>query len=375
MSSGTHLDRLRPPEPPTALFTTFHRDELDLIAAFACTLNEKPGKNWVEAEGGLPDYICRIARAIKRSGRTTSQAVAIAVSRVKKWAAGGGDVDADTRAKAARALAQWERLKAKAGKGKTVRASHVDPEPAILCLAATDYNVDMVRSAWDKRIRDARIAWRAANPQAAYDEAPSSMYVKELWTTYLITQSGYGDGATLHKVPYTVDDDGTTVTFADPTPVKVEYVTISEADTGGAITDKQIQQMMSATAAVDSLHVGLTHITAGLAGLRLPTAPAMTALAQLQALPGPATRTALDQVVALAASAAKPYGKVAYADPGYQADNKARYPIDSADHVRAAWSYINQQANAGKYTAVQLKAIKGRIKAAARRFGVSISDT
>src|SRR6185312_5147778 len=35
-----------------------------------------------------------------------------------------------------------------------------------------------------------------------------------------------------------------------------------------------------------------------------------------------------------------PYGDVAYADPGYQSDKKKRYPIDSADHVRAAWSYI-----------------------------------
>ena len=41
-------------------------------------------------------------------------------------------------------------------------------------------------------------------------------------------------------------------------------------------------------------------------------------------------------------SANKPYGKVSYADPGYQEDGKARYPIDSAAHCRAAWSYINQ---------------------------------
>lgn len=69
----------------------------------------------------------------------------------------------------------------------------------------------------------------------------------------------------------------------------------------------------------------------------------------------------------------KPYGDVQYADPGYQADKKKRYPIDSADHVKAAWSYINQAGNSSKYSADQLASIKGRIKAAAKKFGVEIS--
>lgn len=56
--------------------------------------------------------ICRIARAVKKSGHTTSEAIAIAVSRVKVWAAGKG-VDKDTQAKAAAALAEWEKLRAK----------------------------------------------------------------------------------------------------------------------------------------------------------------------------------------------------------------------------------------------------------------------
>lgn len=35
----------------------FARDELDLIVAFAgCSLDEKPGSNWVQKAGGLPDY-------------------------------------------------------------------------------------------------------------------------------------------------------------------------------------------------------------------------------------------------------------------------------------------------------------------------------
>ncbi len=53
------------------------------------------------------------------------------------------------------------------------------------------------------------------------------------------------------------------------------------------------------------------------------------------------------------------YGDVAFADP----TNK-KYPIDTEEHIRAAWSYINQQANADKYTAAEVDTIKNRIVAA-----------
>ncbi len=62
-----------------------------------------------------------------------------------------------------------------------------------------------------------------------------------------------------------------------------------------------------------------------------------------------------------------------YADPGYQKDGKKRYPL-TADKVMAAWSYINQADNAAQYTAEQLKAIKGRIKAAMKKFGHDVSS-
>lgn len=76
-----------------------------------------------------------------------------------------------------------------------------------------------------------------------------------------------------------------------------------------------------------------------------------------------------------AADAQKPYGDVTYADPGYQADGKKRYPIDTEEHCKAAWSYINQADNAAKYSAEHLAAIKGRIKAAGKKYGIQFSDT
>lgn len=62
-----------------------------------------------------------------------------------------------------------------------------------------------------------------------------------------------------------------------------------------------------------------------------------------------------------------------YADPGYQPDKAKRYALDSKDQAKAAWSFINVPKNAKLYTAAQLKRIKGRIKAALRKFGVEIS--
>lgn len=227
--------------------TIFDRDELDLIVSLAgCTLNEKPGKNWVEKEGGLPDYICRIARAIKKTGKSTEQAIAIAVSRVKKWAAGGDDVDADTRAKAAKALAQWEKLKAKAKSDNKVKASNTDGD--IICLAKNDFNVDLVRREFERQSRKARDEWRASNPNAHYDAGPPYMYVKEQWTSFLIVaDDGYRRSGKMFKVPYTVDAKQQ-VKFSDPVEVTTKYVVVADGDMAGDdISDADLKAMVAAT--------------------------------------------------------------------------------------------------------------------------------
>src|ERR1035437_7871006 len=63
---------------------------------------------------------------------------------------------------------------------------------------------------------------------------------------------------------------------------------------------------------------------------------------------------------------------VAYADNGFQADGKKRYPIDTKAHVKSAWSYINVATEATKYTPAQLKRVKSRIKSAAKKFGINV---
>jgi len=62
--------------------------------------------------------------------------------------------------------------------------------------------------------------------------------------------------------------------------------------------------------------------------------------------------------------AKKPYGDVDYADPGYQSDGVHRYPLDTVEHLKAAWDYIHKSDDAAKYTADQVSKIKAKIVAA-----------
>lgn len=73
-------------------------------------------------------------------------------------------------------------------------------------------------------------------------------------------------------------------------------------------------------------------------------------------------------------SAQEPYGDVEYADPGYQADKQKRYPVDTEEHAKAAWSYINQEKNASKYSSDDLAKVKAKIAAACKKFGVEIGE-
>ncbi len=83
-------------------------------------LPDKPGDNWVSRAGGLPPEIDAVARALKAKGYTTSRAVATAVSQIKKVCATGRafggrtPVSAEARAKACKAAARWEAMKAEA---------------------------------------------------------------------------------------------------------------------------------------------------------------------------------------------------------------------------------------------------------------------
>ncbi len=63
------------------------------------------------------------------------------------------------------------------------------------------------------------------------------------------------------------------------------------------------------------------------------------------------------------------YGDVKFADT---TNNK--YPIDTPEHVRAAWNYINHKDNAAKYDADEVETIKERIKRAAKQHVIEINE-
>ena len=89
-------------------------DTLTIKLAYGTGLDRSPKKNWVENAGGLPKYIEEIAKSLhSKRGMTISRAIATAIATCRRWARGGKNVDPDTVAKAQRALAQWEALKAK----------------------------------------------------------------------------------------------------------------------------------------------------------------------------------------------------------------------------------------------------------------------
>lgn len=71
-------------------------------------------------------------------------------------------------------------------------------------------------------------------------------------------------------------------------------------------------------------------------------------------------------------SAPKGYPQKAklYADPV-----NFKYPIDTEDHARAAWSYIHQKRNRKGYSDDELKSMEARIRKQLKKFNVEIEES
>ena len=63
------------------------------------------------------------------------------------------------------------------------------------------------------------------------------------------------------------------------------------------------------------------------------------------------------------------YGRATFADP---VNNK--YPINTPGRIKAAWAYIHQPDNAGKYSDEEVRTIKLRIRRAAEARKVVLPD-
>ena len=63
------------------------------------------------------------------------------------------------------------------------------------------------------------------------------------------------------------------------------------------------------------------------------------------------------------------YGEVLFADP---VNNT--YPIDTAKHIHAAWSYIHHEHDAAMYSADDVSCIESRIREAAAAEGITLGS-
>lgn len=170
----------------------------------------------------------------------------------------------------------------------------------------------------------------------------------------------------------TVAERATTITVADDGQVSVDGATSEPADDGADDSDPgMLAQAVDAAidAAIDAYDAGNPEQGRALLG-----AADVTVDELLDALGVPdADEDAADGTERAAEAAHTTSATGQYADPGYQTDGKARYPLDTQAHVRAAWAFISQADNAGKYTAEQRVKVKANIAAAAKRLGVTVS--
>jgi phage I-like protein len=67
-------------------------------------------------------------------------------------------------------------------------------------------------------------------------------------------------------------------------------------------------------------------------------------------------------------------GKSKYGDVKYADEKNKKYPLDTEKHVRAALSYWGMPKNRAKYSSEDQKTIGGKIRAAAKKFGIGTSS-
>lgn len=210
-------------------------------------------QNWVDKAGGLPKYIRMVAHALIRKGATKARAIATAVATMKRWAANvGGKVSEKVQAAAAKAIAEWEAMKAKAD---ATKAAAYDPSYDTLPIVTIyDPSLDVkgmgspisestypyLPGTYEARMREVR----EAVTSMLRGEALNDDEDKYEWD-YVDVRATWDDRviATRHKwqpveceesyeIPYTVDDDGVNLGEMDPVILQVVAIADDSDDDG-----------------------------------------------------------------------------------------------------------------------------------------------
>ncbi len=199
--------------------------------------------NWLEQIGEeLDPFIRAVAHALMRErGKSRSDAIRIAIGRMETWAAGGGDVTAKTRAKAAKAVAWWEKAKAKANATPNEGKSMYD------LPGSYEQTRDLLRAALHDLFckpngGDGHVLVSGEGPVKGSENstAPAGwVSIESTFPTYVIASWEPGDGSVdaygggnsgrqTFSVPYKLEGD--TVSLGKPEPVTLRVVVEETGD-------------------------------------------------------------------------------------------------------------------------------------------------
>jgi len=186
----------------------------------SASLNRSPKQNWVEKAGELPAYIREIARSIhEKRGTPLDRAIPIAIATVKKWARGGDGVNPDTQAKAAKAVAEWEKLKATSHAGKK------------------DDQAETIESTLFPHLPGTYEELREQIRQEAAKTFANAVHIEVMgtWPDHAVLNVYAEDGAAkAFEVPYSVGGETTseTIALAEPEPVELLVSVDGQEETG-----------------------------------------------------------------------------------------------------------------------------------------------
>lgn len=112
--AGPHEVPVIAPDDARQMLSALDTAEKSAETPVVSTVHKPLGTHglWHDRSAQLPAYIQNIAHALIRGGMGESQAIATAIGSVKRWASGGGHVTPEVRTAAARAVAEWDELKA-----------------------------------------------------------------------------------------------------------------------------------------------------------------------------------------------------------------------------------------------------------------------
>jgi hypothetical protein len=215
------------------------------------------GDNWVTQGGGLDPFLRAIAHSLIRNGHSKSQAIALAIGSVRRWAAGGGNVTPKTRAKAVKALASWEALKAKAKAKPNVKSDGDSYERQVEEVSGTADRKSIDVPFFQGSNEELRALIQSAlTASVKSGEFEGDAVIVATYDAYAIVSVYSGIGNTAYKVDFDYDPDSGVVELGQVQPVRINAATVDAGDDDIAAAIAEIGD--DETPIVDSMKAAVT---------------------------------------------------------------------------------------------------------------------